>query len=99
LNLENKPALIPEGSLVTVNNLVNYDARIDPDMDHLLTDAKDDDGDGQIDEPDEINMARDWEARILLTQDAPHPGAPYEVTDNPTSWMSRTMKTLTKTRM
>jgi len=59
------------GAAVTVNSLTKYDASIDPDPFDLLSNDADDDGDGVKDEPDEMNLTRDWEVRIALMPTAP----------------------------
>jgi len=59
------------GALVTVNSLTKYDASIDPDPFDLLSNLADDDGDGVTDEPDELNLTRDWEVRVAMMPTAP----------------------------
>jgi hypothetical protein len=81
LNMKDIDAPAPNGCRITVNHLVDFDARILPDPDRLLFNNIDDDQDGLVDEPDELNLARDWEVRILLTEDDPAPGPPYEYRD------------------
>lgn len=61
----------PVGSTVDVNALSDYDAAIDPDPWDLTENEADDDGDGTVDEVDELNLVRDWQMTILLTGSDP----------------------------
>jgi len=69
------------GTLVSVNNLTNYDAAIDPDPWDLRDNDLDDDGDGAVDEADELNWNMDWQVRLLHTLDAPSVSDPEVYTD------------------
>lgn len=81
LNLRPAASAPPTGSQISVNDLSNFDAAINPDPWNLLGNGADDDGDTDIDEPDELNLNREWTARITLTKTDPAPGSPYEVVD------------------
>lgn len=82
LNLTQGVGAPPTGSRISVNSLSNYDAAIDFDPHDLLVNGVDDDGDLTIDEVDELNLTRDWQARILLSGVNTNPGSPYEYADS-----------------
>lgn len=71
----------PAGQLVSVNELTGFPARIEPDPERVLSNGVDDDADGTVDEPDELNLVRDWQLRVLLSPRVDHPGAPFELQD------------------
>src|SRR5687767_13863735 len=63
---------VPAPPRVWVNGLLDYDARIWSDAARLLANGRDDDADGVVDEPDELNLVRDWSVAVML---APTTGA------------------------
>ena len=81
LNLTDGISAPPAGSTISVNDLVDYNAKIDYDPNNLLSNYQDDDGDNVIDDFNEIDPTVDWTTRILLSTTEPNPGAPLEVTD------------------
>jgi hypothetical protein len=82
LNLTPGGGAPPAGSTISVNGLVSYDASLDPDPWNLLGNEVDDDGDGTVDDADELMANREWTARVVLTPAVPDPGSPWEVDDD-----------------
>jgi len=82
MTLATDATAMPGGSTIDVNGMTGYEAAIPYDPLGLLSNGTDDDGDGDTDEPDELNLGYAWTTRIVMSTTDPSPGAPWEETDS-----------------